>query len=933
MSWASYLPWRHALPRITAFQAFLYVFALASGGALLLFEPRLARGIGVSFLGGLLMMSVLLGGRSVALIVSVIASLLALVFDIGPVAVASLAAFAIAGGELLRRGVSPLPITALMFAPSLFGQWHSHPDVFAAALLASVASAALAATSNVALATAVLMGIPRRSAALPTRTRISWTHIFFVMIAGSASLTTVALFAGSDRLLMSESTALRICVLVAVVLCLSHFVARRFAGQMELPVELARLFLSATRETRTGRRKLAANIQSLAATELAATQLREELQAARATLNHSAGELRDAGRLVASVRARYDVLMNISQDVTIFATSQGVIEATSASITELLGFEPAALRGKSLETLVPEACFLDHPFDLATLAGTSAVPLPTEAAVRTARGKDYKVTVVTCAFEIQKQRYYAVQLRDPARTSKALASFEEARSVTESARRSRDLFIATMSHELRTPLHGLLATLDLMRIDTDAPKEFQQRLSIARSSARSLLKIANDILDLTRIDSGHFTLERKLFGLPRLLDEIVQESRARANCAGLSLTATIRGELPPSFDGDPTRIKQILGNLVSNALKFTAHGGVSVVVAHDGTRVTIDVIDTGEGISADKREAIFDPFVQVDSMVGRVSGTGLGLPISRRLARAMQGELILLSSSRDGSTFRVSLPLAISADTPADEQSQRIFTNPRGRILVVEDNAANRYVAEALLESLECPATIVESGREALEQLETESFDLILMDCQMPGLDGYETTRRARRLLHTRVPIIAMTANAMAEDRKHCLDAGMDDFLPKPFGRAALSEVLCKWLVADGGERAAADETRPDRVSTVPSLDTEVFDELSQALQWRRESLQRICTTFISSAEQALPLLTATSDGDRRSLARHLHTLLGSSGMVGARQVEQIAGKLQGAFSGGRRDELAAGGASLKEAVQRFQLEFEKRLAEGRRAR
>ena len=508
----------------------------------------------------------------------------------------------------------------------------------------------------------------------------------------------------------------------------------------------------------------------------------------------------------------------------------------------------------------------------------------------------------------------------------ALAELKSARHLVDAAQRSSGHFVAMMSHEIRTPLHGLMATIDMLRDESLSP-EGRRRIEIARVSARTLLNIANDILDLSRIEAGAFPLEHKPFDLAGVLREVVDEARARAQSLGLELRVTTEGLLPRSFIGDPARIKQILANLVSNALKFTTLGGVSVVARYDGRRCTIDVVDTGEGVPEGKRDVIFEPFVQVGSKAQRrAGGAGLGLPISRRLCEAMGGSLVLVNAGPGGgSTFRVSLPLEASGEEPLEDQSQRILKNPPGRILVVEDHPANQYVAKSLLESLQCTVSVASSGAEALELLARETFDLVFMDCQLPGMDGYETTRRMRAVLHRYIPVVAITANAMVDDKQRCLDAGMDDFLPKPFNKSALSDLLFKWLVP--GTHAGAGEDIAERVAELPVLASPVFDELWQSLQWRVSPLRKIYESFLSVARETLDILhraAATSDGS--VLARRVHTLVGSAGMVGARQVERVAAALQEALKSDRRAELESGRVLLAESVRRFEVELEKRL-------
>ena len=527
-----------------------------------------------------------------------------------------------------------------------------------------------------------------------------------------------------------------------------------------------------------------------------------------------------------------------------------------------------------------------------------------------------------------------------------LVELKRARHLVDAAQRSSRHFVAMMSHEIRTPLHGLMATIDMLR-EEPLSAEGRHRVGIARASARALLNIANDILDLSRIDAGVFPLEQRPFQLAAVIREVVDEARARAESLDLGLRSSIEGPLPRSFIGDPARIKQILTNLVSNALKFTSMGSITLHARYDGKQCIIDVIDTGEGVPEDKRDVIFEPFVQAESKVSRrAGGAGLGLPISRRLSEAMGGSVVLVSSGPAGSTFRVILGLAASDEEPVEDQSQRILKNPPGRILVVEDHPASQYVAKSLLESLDCTVSVASTGAEALELLGREAFDLVFMDCQLPGMNGYETTRRMRTLLHRYIPVVAITANAMVDDKQRCLEAGMDDFLPKPFTKSVLSGLLCKWLVPGANassNSALSDSEVASVIAELPVLAAPVFDELWQSLQWRMSPLKKIYESFLSVAYETLDILKRTaSPGDGAVLNRKLHTLLGSAGMVGARQVERVTAWLMEAVSRSvsrtgdsladrsvtvdGRAELEGGRVLLAESVRRFEQELERRL-------
>lgn len=766
-------------------------------------------GFGLSLVPAIVMSITLLSGCALAaLSATVIVASVVLLGQHAAWQAVTFAALAVLSGAALRRGAPALLVSLVLFLGALL----SPPSLafhLTSANPAQLANAAAHAGINVALATAVLLFMPRRSEHFAPRCRTRWDHVIFTLVLGTVSVTILWLFLVPMH--STEMLAVRLSTLLLLAFAGSWVLTkwcerttRRLQATRDgpdlkgsaLPGELVGLFVGLTRETNHLRRDAERHDRKLLQARRAAVHMHQKLQRITAAFSQRSAELTQAISARDTASARYDALMEFSSAAEIFADRNGIIQAVSQSTAHLMGYRAGALEGKPLNTLIPADWITEHPLDLAMRQRDGRSSWESNAQVRTANGRNEELSIQVYSFQSRGELMYLARLRDPDETQKTLPALNE-KALAQPMRDPRDLFIATVSHELRTPLHGLIATLDMLRAGDPSTDAYRRQLSIARGSARALLKIANDVLDLTRSESEAFPLERQRFGLGGLLREIVDEARARAVSYGLDVSMQVQGELPASFIGDPARLKQILANLVSNALKFTAAGSVTLTVRYDGRVCTVDVQDTGEGIPADEQQRIFDPFVQLESRAGRnVGGTGLGLPISRRLAEAMGGQLTLHRSGPRGSTFRLTLPLESSEELPPEDQSQRVFFNPGGRILVVEDNPANRYVAEALLTGLGCKATLVASGEQALELLRQREFDLILMDCQMPGMDGYETTREARRLLRRRVPIIAMTANAMADDRQCCIEAGMDDFLPKPFGRQALNAVLCKWLAA-----------------------------------------------------------------------------------------------------------------------------------------
>ena len=909
--------------------------ALAVAGAEL-FPLDLLPSAQVSFVATVILAMALLHGWRAAAALALVALIIGWSAGqpVGPRLTLLLAA--VAAGVVLRSATSCMPVLALLLTPKFMAYGWSLYSGTAGDPWLTAAVAVIEATANTALAIGCIVLVPRRDPPEPTLARVNTGHVMFLLVAGSTAFTAIGMLGTLQPSTLEDSLWPQVCALLIAALLITHLATlyaetllrgiQRWVGRdltsapRLLSAGLEESLASVLRERHQLRHSLIDRCHELESVARQNEQLRKLAETSRRLLEQCLRRLRQSERAVRIVQSRYRILMSQCTDIALFVTRDGRIESASRSILRLLGYDPAAVRGRPLNLLIPRDQTSGHPLRSIEAAAASRAPLATT--LRTAAGKGFDTHIEIRRFPQPDGDHYAIHVRDPSSKHAASTAAASAQERAEHAR-SRDLFIATMSHELRTPLHGLLATLEMMRAEQQSPQQLQQHLSVARLSARSLLKIANDILDLTRINSGHFTLQHEAFALQRLLQEVTEGFGAQADALRLYLSLHIVDDLPPSFMGDPVRVKQIMNNLVSNALKFTKRGGVDMNVSYDGQRITIDVIDAGQGVPADQRDAIFDPFVRAHPTHSIHGGTGLGLPISRRLAQAMGGDLVLLRSSEAGSAFRLTLPLEASQQSPREEQSQRLFRNPRGRILVVEDNSTNRFVAEALLAGLRCPATIVDNGSEAIRLHSEQRFDLILMDCRMPGMDGYETARRIRALSQHRVPIIAMTASAMAEERHRCLQAGMDDFLPKPFGRAALHDMLCKWLHSD--KRRGSTATDP--AHELPDLDTKVFDELSRSVHHERAPLQRICESFVESAAKLPPLLNGDTT-DAAALKYRLHSDLGCAGTVGARRVEHLARQLQAVLADGDDIDPLASATAISQAIRSFQQQFYRRLEE-----
>ena len=385
---------------------------------------------------------------------------------------------------------------------------------------------------------------------------------------------------------------------------------------------------------------------------------------------------------------------------------------------------------------------------------------------------------------------------------------KKAKEKAEKMSQAKGEFLANMSHEIRTPMNGVIGTLQLLE-DTNLSEEQKEFVDIAHKSADALLAILNDILDLSKIEAGKLNFESIAFDIRQIVNDIVILHSLKAEQQGVVLVQQVDDSFPEFLMGDPMRLRQVIVNLVSNALKFTKQGEVKIsieVVAKDADSVElkITVSDTGIGIPEGAQETLFNAFTQADgSTTRKYGGTGLGLAIVSQLVEMMGGSLGMDSVEGEGSSFWFTvnlkntevIPAAVAIAVNSNENLQL-----NAKVLLVEDNPINQMVAQKMLEKIGARTVVANNGIEALRWLDQQAFDLVLMDCQMPEMDGFDATREIRRLEiktleQKRLPVIAMTANVMSGDRERCLEVGMDDYIGKPVQQDQLATVLRKWLL------------------------------------------------------------------------------------------------------------------------------------------
>ena len=512
------------------------------------------------------------------------------------------------------------------------------------------------------------------------------------------------------------------------------------------------------------------------------------------------------------------------------------------------------------------------------------------------------------------------------RTEKVLLDEIAGRRLAEqeadAANRAKSEFLANMSHELRTPLGAVISAADLLR-NANLPSESKRQVEIVNNSAEALLELINDILDFAKLEAGRLRLEKTDFRLRELVDGVRNLVAASADAKDLDLQVEIDDGATDSLHSDPRRLRQVLLNLMNNAVKFTHQGYVALTIAEEEDRLHFSVEDTGIGISSEAQKRIFETFYQAESITARrFGGSGLGLALSKELVERLGGSITFESERGVGTTFSFVIPV-----TPAEGEIQDVKHAPRTQlpdwdrsaqnILVVDDDATNRELARAHLEAVGYRTEEAPDGRTALDRMRRESFNAVLMDCQMPEVDGYETVRRWRRIeskrlddgTKGRLPIVAVTAHALPGERDKCVAVGMDEYITKPFRGAELHAILETLLHPS---RAATidsveDEkevTAPDDGTVAPDFEERIDGMRRLGESTGRDVLSKALESYRRNSEAfADGLRRAHESGEIEGLDRTAHAFIAHAGMLGAGRLVTLARETEARILEGRSDD------------------------------
>ncbi len=613
-----------------------------------------------------------------------------------------------------------------------------------------------------------------------------------------------------------------------------------------------------------------------------------------------------AERLQSTIYASLDAVVTMNED--------GICTDFNPAAEEIFGLPKHKIIGERLaDYIIPKEYRDAHENGMARFRKTRSSALAgrrLELQAMRANGEVFPTEMVIQVFELDGETNFVAFIRDVSEEKRAAEEREEALARAESAATAKSEFLATMSHEIRTPLNGIIGILGLMR-GTTMDTEQKKFIEIGRRSSDALLQLINDILDFSKLEAGKLELDLAPFHAADVVSNVVEMLRPETESKGVALNVDLGIDTDARVMGDAGRLQQVLINILGNAVKFTDEGSVTLDVSEftdgvDKRRLKVTVTDTGIGIPHDRQPNLFEKFSTGQTTgSGKIPGTGLGLTISRTLVELMEGEIGFESTPGEGSRFWFSIPMPAVAEieAPSDEevlnQSQSDISGitPQ-RILLAEDNPTNSMIARVMLEKEGHSVDTAADGNEAVEAVRSFDYDLVFMDIGMPVMDGVDATQNIRSLPDGRgtLPIVALTAHVLEQEKERLFDAGMDDYLAKPVTREMLLRMVGKWTAGNDDAAAPIDEVPPEHSGP---LSEPIFSAtpLQQLLADTSPSaLSRLVVSFEkTTGDRIAGIVAAVAASDKMALGHESHALGSSAGTFGGQRLFAICRAIEAA--------------------------------------